>query len=160
MLFSSLLGLGSASAAEVKPAEPARGPVVLELFTSEGCSSCPSADAVLAQLDSAGAVDGQPLVAMELHVDYWDYLGWRDPFSSAEYTARQVRYTNWLGTRNYTPQLVVDGQIDVLGSNRSGAASGALAFTSTRGGSTSVNSGAADGCRATPPAKQPTKWLR
>mgnify|MGYP000028157346 CR=1 FL=1 len=124
-LFSSLLGLGhpgAAGAAEVKAAEPARGPVVLELFTSEGCSSCPSADAVLAQLDGAGAVDGQPLVAMELHVDYWDYLGWRDPFSSAEYTARQVRYTNWLGTRNYTPQLVVDGQIDVLGSNRSGAA--------------------------------------
>lgn len=126
MLFSSLLGFGrpgAAGAAEVKPAEPARAPVVLELFSSEGCSSCPSADTVLAQLDTAGAVDGQPLVALELHVDYWDYLGWRDPFSSAEYTARQVRYTNWLGTRNYTPQLVVDGQIDVLGSNRSGAAS-------------------------------------
>lgn len=130
MLFSSLLGLGHSGLAgaaevkpaEVKPAEPARAPVVLELFSSEGCSSCPSADTVLAQLDTAGAVDGQQLVALELHVDYWDYLGWRDPFSSAEYTARQVRYTNWLGTRNYTPQLVVDGQIDVLGSNRGGAA--------------------------------------
>lgn len=125
--LSALFGLGlfapaAGGAAETKPAEGLpRSPVVLELFSSEGCSSCPPADALLSQLDAAGEVGGAPLVALELHVDYWDYLGWRDPFSSADYTARQVRYTNWLGTRNYTPQLVVDGQTDVLGSSRGGA---------------------------------------
>ena len=125
-IFASLIGLGGLNkAAAVEPAKPAEGlprsPVVLELFTSEGCSSCPPADALLSQLDAAGEVGGAPLVAMEMHVDYWNYLGWRDPFSAEDYTQRQVRYTNWLGTRNYTPQLVVDGQTDVLGSSRGGA---------------------------------------
>ena len=114
LLGSFLLG-GSAHAAEVKPA---RAPVVLELFSSEGCSSCPAADEVLAQLDAAGEVSGTPVLALELHVDYWDYLGWRDPFSSAELTARQERYARWLGRRIYTPQLVIDGQAEVIGSSR------------------------------------------
>ncbi len=120
------MGIGGPNkAAAVEPAKPAealpRSPVVLELFTSEGCSSCPPADTLLSQLDAQGDVGGAPLVAMEMHVDYWNYLGWRDPFSAEDYTQRQVRYTNWLGTRNYTPQLVVDGQTDVLGSSRGGA---------------------------------------
>ena len=115
LLLGAALTGRSTTAAE---AVPARAPVVLELFSSEGCSSCPPADELLAQLDAAGEVGGTPVVALELHVDYWDYLGWRDPFSAAEFTARQGRYAGWLGRRSYTPQLVVDGQADVLGSSR------------------------------------------
>lgn len=119
LLLGSLVVGGSARAEEVKPAAaPPRAPIVLELFSSEGCSSCPSADEVLAQLDAAGEVSGTPVLALELHVNYWDYLGWRDPFSSADLTARQERYAHWLGRRSYTPQLVVNGQTEVLGSNR------------------------------------------
>jgi len=88
--------------------------VVVELFTSQGCSSCPPADALLAELT------GRPdVVALSFHVDYWDYIGWKDPYASPQYTARQQRYTQALNLRYvYTPQIVVDGRADVVGSHR------------------------------------------
>jgi hypothetical protein len=95
-------------------APPPARPVVLELFTSQGCSSCPPADALLAAL--AGTRDD--VLALDFHVDYWNYLSWRDPFSSAAATQRQRRYAAALGTEVYTPQLVVDGQYQAVGSNR------------------------------------------
>ena len=93
-------------------------PVVLELFTSEGCSSCPPADAFLKQLDDAGHVNEVEVIAIEEHVDYWDNLGWRDPFSSHDWTARQEDYARSLGHDGiYTPQLVVHGRRDLVGSS-------------------------------------------
>lgn len=109
---AALAGLAALAAA---PA-PARL-VVAELFTSQGCSSCPPADALLREL--AGRDDVLPLA---FHVTYWNSLGWRDPFSLDLATARQRRYAAVLGTEVYTPQLVVDGRIDVVGSDRRGVA--------------------------------------
>jgi hypothetical protein len=91
-------------------------PILVELFTSEGCSSCPPADAVVARLHEAQPVSGVDLVVLSEHVDYWDNLGWRDPFSQHLFTERQGRY----GSRIYTPQAIVDGRIDVLGSDDAG----------------------------------------
>ena len=98
--------------------ETARTPVVVELFTSEGCSSCPPADALLARLDGARLDGNVQLIALEEHVDYWDDLGWKDPFSSRDWTSRQYVYAGVLGNRNpYTPQMVVDGTVEFLGSH-------------------------------------------
>jgi hypothetical protein len=95
----------------------ARTPVVVELFTSEGCSSCPPADALLARL-SEGRPDGNvQLIALEEHVDYWNDLGWADPFSSRDWTTRQNVYSGVLRNGNpYTPQMVVDGTAEFVGS--------------------------------------------
>jgi hypothetical protein len=97
--------------------ETARTPVVVELFTSEGCSSCPPADALLARL-SEGQPDGNvQLIALEEHVDYWNDLGWADPFSSRDWTLRQNVYSDVLRNGNpYTPQMVVDGTAEFVGS--------------------------------------------
>ncbi|MBI3445249.1 MAG: DUF1223 domain-containing protein [Magnetospirillum sp.] len=96
------------------PAMAQSRPVVLELFTSQGCSSCPPADALLAEL--AGRDD---VIALAFHVDYWDYIGWKDPFALAGSTLRQKAYVQALGLRGlYTPQMVVDGIVDVVGYDR------------------------------------------
>ena len=92
-------------------------PILVELFTSEGCSSCPPADVVLANLERNQGIAGARVVPLGLHVDYWDRLGWTDPFSSARMTERQRSYST-LGSGSYTPQAVVDGAKETVGSRR------------------------------------------
>jgi hypothetical protein len=97
----------------VPQAHSAGRPVVLELFTSQGCSSCPPADALL------GSLARRPdVIALAWHVDYWNHLGWHDPFASKEATARQQAYARKLASEVFTPALVIDGGKVVVGSDR------------------------------------------
>jgi hypothetical protein len=100
------------------PATRSSHPVVLELFTSEGCSSCPPADQLLQQM----AKEDSNLVPLSFHVDYWDRLGWKDPFSNHLYTERQEDYARHFKLEStYTPELVVNGETEMVGSNRKNA---------------------------------------
>jgi hypothetical protein len=112
------LGLAAALTAPLvaTPADAADKPLtVVELFTSQGCSSCPAADRFLGELAKR-----DDLVALSLHVDYWDYIGWKDPFASADITRRQRDYAKMLGLRYvYTPQMVIQGADHATGSDRS-----------------------------------------
>jgi hypothetical protein len=91
--------------------EPVRAPVLVELFTSEGCSSCPPADRLLETLDTQ-------VIVLSEHVDYWDSLGWRDPFSGHANTLRQEAYARGFGIQGpYTPQMVIDGTTEFVGND-------------------------------------------
>ncbi|WP_443947069.1 DUF1223 domain-containing protein [Pedobacter sp. AW1-32] len=88
---------------------------VLELFTSEGCNSCPPAEQLLEKLEKES--EGKPIYVLGYHIDYFDHLGWKDAFGSRENTKRQQNYSNWLNAQVYTPQLVVNGTAEFIGSD-------------------------------------------
>lgn len=106
------------NAAPPAKTDPNAVPVLVELFTSEGCSSCPPADKVLAGLERTQPVAGARIVPLGLHVDYWDDIGWPDPFSSNAVTQRQRGYSTSLGAGTYTPQAVIDGRAETTGSRK------------------------------------------
>jgi hypothetical protein len=134
MLFAVLAVLGWFAArsepagASQNPGTPEpRRPVLLELFTSEGCSSCPPADRLLETFDRTQPVPGADLIVLSEHVDYWNRLGWTDPYSSPLFTQRQQEYMRRLHLPGaYTPQLVMDGQADFVGSDERAVRAGIL----------------------------------
>ncbi len=112
---TALLALAAPSFSQ---SNPSRTPVLVELFTSEGCSSCPPADALLARLLKDQPVPAAEILVLEEHVDYWDSLGWHDRFSSRLFTDRQSHYTQRLrADDNYTPQMIVDGTDQFVGND-------------------------------------------
>jgi hypothetical protein len=116
-IILSFFVLSAAGAPVASGTDKPPQPVVVELFTSEGCSSCPPADALLLRLDKMQPVPGALVIALSEHVDYWDHLGWRDPFSSPVFTRRQERYGQLFHVDSYTPQIVVDGTAEAVGSD-------------------------------------------
>lgn len=108
--LAALVGLAAPTVAGER-----MNPIVVELFTSQGCNSCPPADTYLSELAKR-----RDVLALSWHVDYWDYIGWKDPFAQASFTARQRDYGRALAQRYvYTPQMVVDGRLQGIGSEKS-----------------------------------------
>ena len=108
----------AANQTSMQPASTVKQPVLVVLFTSEGCSSCPPADRALALLEKQQPVSTADVITLEFHVDYWDGPGWKDPFSSALYSQRQEEYSSALKLdSNYTPQMVVNGKSEFVGSD-------------------------------------------
>ncbi|MGY3053416.1 hypothetical protein ACVWYG_001616 [Pedobacter sp. UYEF25] len=100
-----------------QPNKQDEAPIVIELFTSEGCSSCPPADNLVAKIQKEYYEKSVYILAY--HVDYWDRLGWRDPFSNLDYSKRQYKYAHWLKNNGvYTPQIVVNGSVSFVGSDQ------------------------------------------
>ena len=118
LICGAVLGCSGDVHAEEHAADPS-GVAVVELFTSEGCSSCPPADALLGRIVTDADKNGQAIYPIAWHVDYWDRLGWRDPFSSAAATARQNLYaTAFHADEVYTPEMIVNGQSGFVGSDQ------------------------------------------
>ncbi|MFL6245334.1 MAG: DUF1223 domain-containing protein [Thermoanaerobaculia bacterium] len=111
------LVIGAVAVLESQTTRAGDAPVVVELFTSQGCSSCPSADALLRRIAADPKLRGK-VIPLAYHVDYWDHLGWRDPFSSHEWSQRQGDYVRAMKLASaYTPQMVVNGAREMVGSN-------------------------------------------
>src|SRR3954468_6648160 len=137
LLAAGVAALGLSGRLALYSAQPApdngqRVPVLVELFTSEGCSSCPPADRFLMRLENEQPVPGAEIIVLGQHVDYWDQQGWRDRFSSSQYTERQNQYAESFGNDQvYTPEMVVDGRREFSGSDESKAFK-AIAESATR----------------------------
>ncbi len=118
-LFCGLLQLPAQTSYSAGASGSQNSAVLVELFTSEGCSSCPPADTLLRQINGTRTVAGQFIVGISEHVTYWNRLGWTDPFSSETYTERQNGYAKRFHLDDiYTPQMVIDGRQQIVGSNR------------------------------------------
>ncbi|MET8360876.1 DUF1223 domain-containing protein [Micromonospora sp. NPDC005171] len=124
------------------------GFAVVEMFTSQGCNSCPPAEELLSEIERDARARRQNVFALGFHVDYWDDLGWPDQFADAAYTARQEAYARAFGTRGlYTPQMVVNGSVEFVGSDRrraAGAIMSAMASTATTALALSIANRSAD----------------
>lgn len=120
VLLLALVSVELITSSNTPPVNTKREPVaVVELFTSEGCSSCPSADRLLTETLAEAAKTNRNIIGLSFHVDYWDRLGWKDPFSNHAFTKRQYQYGARFGLNGvYTPQEVVNGQQEFVGSNR------------------------------------------
>lgn len=116
------------------PSANTGGFAVLELFTSEGCSSCPPADALMGQIKESNK--DQPVYILAYHVDYWNRLGWKDRFSSIENSERQQQYSRTLGSQVYTPQLIINGKQQLVGSDHDAVENSLIDALSHSGNST------------------------
>lgn len=116
LIIAAVLLSGNTGFKTVETFEPV---AVIELFTSQGCSSCPAADRLLSKTIAESKKEGRKLFALSFHVDYWNRLGWADPFSDKKYTERQEIYMTAMKTDAYTPQMIVNGTSEFVGSNES-----------------------------------------
>jgi hypothetical protein len=121
LICIGLIGLATEAFITIKdkkisnPNTASKGFAVVELFTSEGCSSCPPADALVAKVQKEST--GKPVYILAFHVDYWNRLGWKDVFSSHDYSSRQYQYSKWIKSEVYTPQIIVNGRNEFVGSD-------------------------------------------
>jgi hypothetical protein len=153
LLTISVLLIGSVRFSKASPTasvpqsseDSFRTPVLIELFTSEGCSSCPPADAFLQKLDQSQPVAGTQLIVLSEHVDYWNGIGWKDPYSSHEYSERQSVYADHFGLNSiYTPQMVVDGRFELVGGDERRATQAIREAAKTRKAPVRISFGSSD----------------
>ena len=117
LAFAARRGSRKQPSEDAAPSGDAAPFALIELFTSEGCSSCPPADRLLAHLAAEARDSGDPVFTLSFHVDYWNYLGWADPYSDPAFSARQRAYSQALNEGVYTPQMIVNGRRGFVGSD-------------------------------------------